>query len=746
MTPLRRLFARHLLGIQVPLVALLLGLVWWGSRALLLDRAQREGEGRLRIAIQALDQRLRSVEQAGDFLATYWRQGRLPFTEPEANAALLMPWLFHQDGLRLLNLVDEQGRSLLIIHVQDGWHARDIRQAPEKHLHMGWNKADANGLLTPRGAYRDLHGYDARQRPWYQEARRLSSPRWSIPYHLDPPEARLVMTWLVPLISSAGQLEGALGLDLLAGDLQGLLDLLRPTQGSRIWLLDQQGLVLSAAHGQQAEAPVPPTGDRTTIAGLRQRVLRSDVPQHEGSHWHMVMAIPEQDLLAMVQGKLLGFTAAAFVLLLVPLFWSLWLGRRLSEDVQSLASAADQVGAGVAPHLPPYRVSEFDTVGQALQRAYAEIQDRNALQLQLQHSQRLETLGTLAGGIAHDVNNHLTAILAQIYLVRETIPRGHASDARLAQAEEAANNCAKTTRTLLAFSRQGHPDLQLMDLNDLLSGMADLLNGLLGGLVKVTLDLEPTPLRLRGDRLQLEQVIMNLAVNARDAMPEGGRLFLCTRRCDDGRIEMSVKDTGSGIPTEALTRIFEPFFTTKPVGKGTGLGLSMVHGIVQSHGGRIEVESTVDQGTTFTLTFPSDPTGPQKQTPLNPIPMPQGTLSGRCILVVEDEEYLLEILEEALIAAGATVVGARSGEAAWGFYREGSFDCVLSDQRMPGMTGLELYRRIRRTGSAIPFILTSGQDMEPFREELSLDARARLLTKPFSVTRLMEVMDDIGLR
>ncbi|MCE1205320.1 MAG: ATP-binding protein [Holophagaceae bacterium] len=742
MIPLRRLLARQLLSIQIPLVAILLGLVWWGSRTLLLGQAQRDGEARLRIAVQAMDQRLTEVEQSGMLVHDYWTQGRLRFETPEANASLLLPWLRSQDDFRLLNFLDEQGHSLLLMQGKDGWHGRVIREDSAGRFQLGWQKAGALGLEPPiPGAYRDLSGYDPRTRPWYQEARGLEAPRWSVPYRLGPPENRLVMTWLMPLRKPGRPLEGALGLDLVAEDLQDFLELLRPTRSSRLWLLDQEGQVLSDAHGSQAMVALPPPGSTSaTLGGQRHRILRCDLPSHPGSQWRMVLAIPEGDLLATAQGKLLGFTAAAFVVMLLPILWGLRVGRRLSDGIQDLARAAGEVGEGVSPRRPSNEVLEFQVVGQALQWAHAEIRERHALQEQLQHSQRLETLGTLAGGIAHDVNNHLSAILGQLHLVKETLPDGHPAHPRLTLAESSATNCARTTRTLLAFSRHGNPDLRPMDLHELVSSTANLLGCILGGLIQVRAELEPGPAPILGDRLQLEQVLMNLAVNARDAMPQGGELSLRTRRTGKGRIELEVEDTGEGISAEALPRIFEPFFTTKAVGQGTGLGLSMVHGIVQTHGGTLAVESQVGTGTRFTLTF--DLTTPGA---LDPMPPPSGrnlagSLLGLRILVAEDEDFLLDMLESALGAAGAHVTRAASGSEAWEAFQGRAFDLVLSDQRMPGCTGMELFQRIRHSGSRVPFILASGQSLEAFQSAFASDARAHLLNKPFAIDDLLNLI------
>jgi signal transduction histidine kinase/CheY-like chemotaxis protein len=751
MLPLRRLLTRHLLLIQMPVMVVLLGLVWWGCRSLLLIVARRDGQTRLRIAVEALDRRLTAVEQAGAFVTTYWQQGRLPFEDTGAGTALLMPWLSRQDDTIVVNLLDEQGRSLLLMRSLDGsWHTREIRRGARGNLEARWQKAGPGGPSGTPQPFLDAQGYDARARPWYRDARVLAAPRWSEPYRLDPPQSRLVLTWLVPLKDGQGRLQGALGLDLPAQELQAFLELLRPTAGSRIWALDQHHQILASARGGQGEVAVSfqgrALGERLDLGGVTHALLHRDLPGHPGSQWHMVMAIPEADLLAPAQGKLWGITVLASLLLLLPTLWGLWAGKRLAAEAQDLATAAVNLGAGRPPDLGATRILEFQTLGQALTRAHLEIQERARFQQQLQHSQRLETMGTLAGGIAHDVNNQLNAILANLYLARESVADGHPAAERLAQAEEAVDRCTRTTKALLAFSHQGLPEIQPVDCNALVRQSAVLLDRVLGGLVKVELDLEPGLPTIMGEPLQLEQVLMNLAINARDAMAQGGTLTLRTRAARDGAgVELQVLDTGTGIPEDVLGHIFEPFFTTKPIGQGTGLGLAMAFGIVQAHGGQLTVATRVGQGTTFTLTLAPGAADPGGAVAAPPVRESRALPQGLRILVVEDEAYLLEILSEALATAGATVTGAAHGEEAWERFQAGAFDCVLSDQRMPGCTGVELLHRIRASGSLVPFILASGQDLEPYREALDQDPSAHLLPKPFSVTRLVDVVRSLGL-
>ncbi|MFZ1613416.1 MAG: ATP-binding protein [Holophaga sp.] len=601
-------------------------------------------------------------------------------------------------------------------------------------------------MKAPFTTFTNSRTYDPRKRGWYQEARKLVAPRWSTPYRLDPPESRLVLTWLAPLITVEGKLEGALGIDLPPQEFRGFLEFLRPTPGSRIWVVDRAGGVVASAHGPMPDAPVPVAGGSVTIAGRRCRLLQSDIPAHAGAQWRMLLAIPEGDLLATAQGRLLAFTAVAFLLLMLPIFWWMRVSRRVANRVGALAEAAEHLGAGVTPEFQEQEVAEFQTLAQALMRAHLEIQERIRLQQQLLHSQRMETLGTLAGGIAHDVNNRLGAIMGQLFLAREALPESHPASQRIAQAEASASRCAQTTKSLLSFSRQGRPDLAALEINEFLQSSAEILNRLLGGMVEIRLDLGLGPLNIQGDPLHLEQVLMNLAVNARDAMPQGGSLFFRTRRAEDGWIELSVQDNGQGIAPEVLSHIFEPFYTTKPVGQGTGLGLSTVLGVVQSHDGRIEVESKVGVGTTFLLRFPPSLVGDSASEPKGPQASVSGPLSGLRILVVEDEAYLLETLEDALVGAGAQAAGALSGEAAWRLFQEQAFDCILSDQRMPGCTGVELLDRIRKAGSTVPFILASGQELESQKDLLKVDPNLRLLAKPFSIAVLRELIAGLGLR
>jgi len=237
---------------------------------------------------------------------------------------------------------------------------------------------------------------------------------------------------------------------------------------------------------------------------------------------------------------------------------------------------------------------------------------------------------------------------------------------------------------------------------------------------------------------------MNLAVNARDAMPKGGSLTLRTFRDEEGRVCVEVQDTGTGIPEHLLPHIFEPFVTTKEATKGTGLGLAMVFGIVKAHQGRIQAENAPGGGARFLLCLPPARQDTPDETPLQADPCGDGAcLAGRRILVAEDETLLRDLLADALTQARAQVTAAPDGGVAWQAWQKGRFDLVLSDHRMPDCTGLELLKRIRATGSEVPFILLSGQGVDGLETTLAQAPGVRFLPKPFELSRLLALMTEM---
>jgi PAS domain S-box-containing protein len=370
-----------------------------------------------------------------------------------------------------------------------------------------------------------------------------------------------------------------------------------------------------------------------------------------------------------------------------------------------------------------------------------DVTERRRLETQLRESQKLEAVGRLAGGIAHDFNNLLTVIRGNAELLAaapEEVPAAELID----DVRAAADRATGLVRQLLAFGRRQPARPVVLDLNDAVADLAGMLRRLLGERVAVATVLSPDPVRARIDRGQFEQVVMNLAVNAKDAMPHGGTLTISTAAAaaDDGRryARLVVSDTGVGIPPEVRDKIFEPFFTTKAVGKGTGLGLATVYGIVQQAAGRVVVDSVVGAGATFRVDLPwCDEMAQPRSSVMTPAPLPRPTAGrGRTVLLVEDEDAVRKLARTALESAGYSVHEAASGEDALAYLPVlASLDLLVTDLTMPGMTGRELAKLVRaeRPGAGVVFI--SGYHSDIGR--LEAIPAAIFLPKPFTPADLL---------
>jgi PAS domain S-box-containing protein len=382
----------------------------------------------------------------------------------------------------------------------------------------------------------------------------------------------------------------------------------------------------------------------------------------------------------------------------------------------------------------------------------------------LQQSQKMEAIGTLAGGVAHDFNNLLTVILGNVQLAFRGLQTDDPVQLRLVEAEKAANRATVLTRQLLAFGRRQHLERHSINLNDTIGEIMKLLRRIIGEDVEVNVKAGSNLSTVYADPAQIEQVIMNLAVNARDAMPQGGSLTIETNNVildesyqrqypyvTPGKyVQIMVSDTGSGIDLKTQKRIFEPFFTTKEVDKGTGLGLSMVYGIIKQHEGHINVYSEVGQGTTFKVFLPAVDSAVDKEAHTVQYPLLGGT---ETILVAEDEEALRNLARNVLETLGYTVLMAENGEEAVEIYTENRerIDMLLFDVVMPRMGGIEAYERIRESGAEVPFIFMTGYSSESVKSRVVMQHKsmeelgAVVLQKPYNVEglgrKVREVLD-----
>ncbi len=387
--------------------------------------------------------------------------------------------------------------------------------------------------------------------------------------------------------------------------------------------------------------------------------------------------------------------------------------------------------------------------------------ERRLLEDQLRQSQKLEAIGRLAGGIAHDLNNALTAIAGYAELALGEVHQGHAARADVEEIRRAAERAGSVTRQLLAFSRKQLLEPRTFDLNETIAAIARLLSRLLGPEVRVHTRLAAEPLLVLGDPGQVEQAVINLALNARDAMPAGGQLALTTslEEMDEtfarthvpmkaGKyVVLRVSDTGHGMSRETQAHIFEPFFTTKEVGKGTGLGLSMVYGTMKQIGGFIFVDSELERGTTFGVYFPPALAAapPEAVAPAAPAREEQPRVQ-ETLLIVEDEPAVRNLVASALRHDGYHLLLAASAEEALTISdgHDGNISLLLTDAIMPGKSGLELANLMVERRPGLPVIVMSGYT----EENLSVTGLAEpicLLQKPFTPRdlrrRIREVLD-----
>ncbi len=391
--------------------------------------------------------------------------------------------------------------------------------------------------------------------------------------------------------------------------------------------------------------------------------------------------------------------------------------------------------------------------------ALRDVTERVALARRMEQSQKLEALGTLTRGIAHDFNNLLTAVMGNVAVARERIAMGQDPGKALERAATAAQKGAQLTRQLQAFTGRQHPEREAADPAQLVRDTIELLEHSISPSMQVCTQIEDDLPAVAIPPDQLQQILMNLALNAVDAMGEGGRLTLRAATIPPGAtlpfeaheqrnwVCFEVEDSGHGIPPSVLPRIFEPFFTTKPVGKGTGLGLAVVFGTVTSHGGHLEVRSEPGQGTRFGIWLPAsvrptvaEPTTAARQCPAEP--------GDHTLLVVDDDPQVRFIFQEILELGGYRVVSVDNAPAAIALLeerlaRDEPIHMALVDLVMPGMDGVSCIERLHALAPTLPVLLCTGLDRDGRLEELPESELIRVMRKPLSVDKLL---GEVGLR
>jgi signal transduction histidine kinase/ActR/RegA family two-component response regulator len=375
-------------------------------------------------------------------------------------------------------------------------------------------------------------------------------------------------------------------------------------------------------------------------------------------------------------------------------------------------------------------------------RLTAEIAERERAEKRLVQAQKMEAIGQLTGGIAHDFNNLLTVVVGSLDLVLRRCD----DDAvlRLARnALQAAERGANLTAQLLAFSRRQRLSPVALDINKVIEGMRDMLARTIGPHIQIETELDADMWPALADPTQLEVMLLNLAINSRDAMPHGGRIVIQTHNApsipqalavdlEPGQyVCISVTDDGPGMPPEVLAHAFEPFFTTKSLGKGTGLGLAQLYGFAKQSGGAARIESEIGKGTTVAIYLPRT----HEQVSQEVLGRPDGHRAGRAkILVVDDDEEVRIVTSDTIKEIGYKVVAVATAEAALAKLVGERFDLLITDVAMPGVNGVELARRARVLDPAMPVLFSSGYaDVQTFGEELSDET---ILKKPFRISEV----------
>jgi two-component system cell cycle sensor histidine kinase/response regulator CckA len=401
-------------------------------------------------------------------------------------------------------------------------------------------------------------------------------------------------------------------------------------------------------------------------------------------------------------------------------------------------------------------VSSADEPADVLEAIAEDVTDRRVLEDQFRQAQKMEAVGRLAGGVAHDFNNLLMVISGYAEVILANLPLDHPLHEKGRAIQAAADRATTLTRQLLAFSRKQLLELKVVDVNAIVQDMERLLRPLIGENVELTTSLAPDAAHTRADAGQLEQVLMNLVVNAKDAMPGGGKLTIETQNIvmneshrrgqtfirPGDYVRLSVGDTGMGMDKETQSRIFEPFFTTKEKGKGTGLGLSTVYGIVKQSGGYVLVQSELQRGTAFHIYLPRAEGVAEKYAP----PVAPAALGGtETVLLVEDEDSVRQLVRDTLAAKGYQVVEAENGEAGLSAAarHDGRIDLIITDVVMPGMGGRELVKQLAKLRPETRVLYLSGYTEDSILSEGTIERGAAFLQKPFTLQNLSRKVREV---
>lgn len=594
------------------------GLWWFGFVHAIQAQGQRRAEEALVQVERNLAREFRRAEETGKAFGIWWTRqgGRL---DDPAQLQQVIPFL--ERGAIVTNLIlsREDGASANVLRIGEAWNLFLFAAGrPARRFLL------QDGSWVP-GPANSRENYDPQQREWYRFGRVQPGPAWTPQAYRYFGSSAGGFTFVVPVSSSRGVLEGVVGVDVSLEELTQLVWKHHPTQRSRLLAVDAEDRLLVPARRPGLEdfserlaqhlLPVSEAvqqdllhrgaepGGQDTAEPSFDALATYAVPGHP--RFRLRLAIPQGELFPghRLQARLGLLLAAGSVL---GIAWILLdLNQRIVRPMRRLANEVGHgdPGAGAAAGVDS-DIWEIRQVGERLKLAGRAEREREGLMRQVEHSQRVDSVGILAPGLVHDLNNQLSMAMGQISICHTLLDGQPELQTRLQEAERATLQGAQMMRSLLEFSRPIDPgQRERLSLNGVVEGAAELLRRVLGDSFRVEAHLAIDLPVLFGEPMKLQQVLVNLGLNARDAMAEGGLLEFRTYRLDD-RICLEVRDSGCGMDAEVKRRLFEPFFTTKAPGKGTGLGLAMVARIIAAHGGTIDVDSEPGQGTRFRIQFP----------------------------------------------------------------------------------------------------------------------------------------------
>ena len=569
----------------------------------------------------------------------------------------------------------------------------------------------------------------------------------------------------VPVVRD-GKLLYHLAMGSFASTLQRLVDAQKLPSGWIGTIIDSQGTIVARSINAAERVGKPVTQDMMEQLAQRQEgafwtVSTDGVPvlasfsRSQLYGWGFIIGVPSTQITSPAQAAGL-FAGGSLMVMLLALYAATRVGRKIADPVHALATASEALGRGEAVRHEPTGLVEADLALKALEASSDKLRASNDVlnakvaealagaekaQRAIIQSQRLEAIGQLTGGVAHDFNNLLMVVSSNAHLLG--VRHGVHHTEELTRIHRAVTSGSKLTRQLLAFARRQPLSSEVVDVSQLLRDTVDLVAPTLFKNVQLELDAAQEGLYVRVDSSELELALINLAMNARDAMPAGGTLRLSARAgADDTTVLVQVEDSGIGMPPEVLRRAFEPFFTTKPVGHGTGLGLSQVYGCVTQVGGTVEIDSEVGHGTVITLTLP------RSSDPLD-VPSVAGALplltdeSGE-VLIVEDNPDVAVATSDILEHAGFTVTRVESADRALDILATRPWAALLSDIRMPGsVDGLGLARWVTARMPDLPVVLMTGYS-DDHAEAMRLGLH--VLAKPFAPDELVRELASAAAR